>query len=100
MLRFIKEVKLRKNGQILIPSEVRNEFNLKIGNIVKILSEDNSIILTKDKDLKLENESVISQRGSVSIPIEIRKIKKLSENMIFQMGVDKDRKRIYLVPKL
>ncbi|WP_191567672.1 AbrB/MazE/SpoVT family DNA-binding domain-containing protein [Metabacillus idriensis] len=100
MLSYIKEVKLRKNGQINIPSEVRNEFNLKIGNIVKILSEDNSIILTKDKNLKLENESVISQRGSVSIPIEIRKIKKLSDNMIFQMGVDKDRKRIYLVPKL
>ncbi|UNJ81354.1 hypothetical protein LIT32_25245 (plasmid) [Bacillus sp. CMF21] len=35
MLIFIKEVKLRKNGQINIPSEIRNEFNFKIGNIVK-----------------------------------------------------------------
>lgn len=91
------KLRISKNGQIYIPSCIRKELDLEVGNFINIVLDGEKIILA-NKDYEKENKCVISENGTVHIPTEIRRLSNIKSEAFFSVLLDKKEKRINLIP--
>jgi AbrB family looped-hinge helix DNA binding protein len=93
-------VTLKKSGQIYIPNAFRKVINLEIGDYINIFLEGKKIVLTNKEGFDKENKSTLSQKGTVHIPTEIRRLKRINPETIFTISLDEKEQRINLIPDL
>jgi AbrB family looped-hinge helix DNA binding protein len=93
-------VTLKKSGQIYIPNTVRKVIDFKIGDYINIFLDGKKIVLTNKEGFDKENKCTLSQKGSVHIPTEIRKLKRLNSETVFTISLDEKEQRINLIPDL
>lgn len=68
--------KMTSKGQITIPKELRDRFNVHEGDQFKIFLQDDKIMLEPVKRKKLSD--VLKNRIKVSEPIDIEKMRKVA----------------------
>jgi AbrB family looped-hinge helix DNA binding protein len=93
-------VTLKKSGQIYIPNAVRKVIDLKIGDYINIFLDGKKIVLTNKEGFDKENKSTLSQKGTVHIPTEIRRLKRINPESVFTISLDEKEQRINLIPDL
>ncbi|PMC36341.1 hypothetical protein CJ195_16190 [Bacillus sp. UMB0899] len=91
------KVKLRKSGQIYIPKWMRSEIDFKAGEFIYIIFDGENMILSKKKELTNENQCILSQKGTLHIPIEIRRMCKFDEECTFKALIDKKENELILL---
>ena len=69
--------KMTSKGQITIPKELRDRFNVDEGDQFKIFIQDDKILLEPVKKKKLSD--VLKNRIKVSEPIDIEKMREVAE---------------------
>jgi AbrB family looped-hinge helix DNA binding protein len=67
-------VKIWSNGQVMIPSYIRKKLNIQSGERVIVRTDGRTIQLMKNDSSTFENETIISSKGTVTIPSEIRNL--------------------------
>ncbi|TXC89798.1 AbrB/MazE/SpoVT family DNA-binding domain-containing protein [Metabacillus litoralis] len=76
------QITLTKLGQVYLPNYIRKELNLEPGDNIYIFVDNKAIILAKEACEK-ENQCILSNRGTLHIPVEIRRICKITSAMKF-----------------
>jgi AbrB family looped-hinge helix DNA binding protein len=94
------KVKLKKSGQIYIPKSLREVIDLNIGDYINVFWDGKQIVLTNKEGYEKENKCTFNQKGTVHIPTEIRKLRRISSETVFTMTLDEKEKRINLIPEL
>lgn len=94
----MKKVTLKKTGQIYIPKSLRKVIDLKVGDYIKIFLDGKKIVLTNKEGYEKENMCTISRKGTVYIPIEIRRFSRIKSEAAFTISLDEKEKRINLIP--
>jgi bifunctional DNA-binding transcriptional regulator/antitoxin component of YhaV-PrlF toxin-antitoxin module len=92
---FTKKTYENKKGYLYIPVIWREEFNIHSGLEVGIDCYQNSILVI-DKTLTREYKQIISNKGFLTIPHELRE--RLTCNT-FQIIIEQKDERIILAPK-
>jgi AbrB family looped-hinge helix DNA binding protein len=90
-------VTLKKSGQIYIPNAVRKVIDLKMGDSIKIFLDGKKIVLTNKEGLDNENKCTLTQKGTVHIPTEIRRLKRINSETVFTISLDEEEKHINLI---
>lgn len=89
------QLTLTKSGQVYLPNCIRKELNLEPGNNIYIFVDNQAIILAKEACEK-ENQCILSNRGTLHIPVEIRRICKITSALKFNVILNIEDKRIVL----
>ncbi|PMC40201.1 hypothetical protein CJ195_00350 [Bacillus sp. UMB0899] len=89
------QLKLTKSGQVYLPNCIRKDINLEPGDNIYIFLDNKEIILAKEACEK-ENQCILSNRGTLHIPVEIRRICKITSAMKFNAIINKEDRRIIL----
>ena len=89
------QLKLTKSGQVYLPNCIRKDLNLEPGDNVYIFIENKEIILAKEACEK-ENQCLLSHRGTLHIPIEIRRICDIKSAIMFNAIINLENRRIVL----
>ncbi|MCM3162059.1 AbrB/MazE/SpoVT family DNA-binding domain-containing protein [Metabacillus litoralis] len=89
------QLTLTKSGQVYLPNCIRKELNLEPGDNIYIFVDNKAIILAKEACEK-ENQCILSNRGTLHIPVEIRRICKITSALKFNVILNIEDKRIVL----
>lgn len=89
------QLTLTKSGQVYLPNCIRKELNLEPGDNIYIFVDNKAIILAQEACEK-ENQCILSNRGTLHIPVEIRRICKITSAMKFNLILIKEDRRIVL----
>ncbi|MFD2216159.1 AbrB/MazE/SpoVT family DNA-binding domain-containing protein [Metabacillus endolithicus] len=89
------QLTLTKSGQVYLPNCIRKELNLEAGDNIYIFVDNKAIILAKEACEK-ENQCILSNRGTLHIPVEIRRICKITSALKFNVIRNIEDKRIVL----
>ncbi|PGT86461.1 AbrB/MazE/SpoVT family DNA-binding domain-containing protein [Bacillus sp. AFS040349] len=89
------QLKLTKSGQVYLPNCIRKDINLEPGDNIYIFVDNKAIILAKEACEK-ENQCILSNRGTLHIPVEIRRICKITTSMKFNAILNIEDRRIVL----
>jgi AbrB family looped-hinge helix DNA binding protein len=79
---------LSKAGIITIPSKIRKHLNIKEGDMVKLKFSSKQIVVELTETGCVENVGVISGKGSLYIPKEIRRLLNLQGRAILNISVN------------
>lgn len=89
------QLKLTKSGQVYLPNCIRKDLNLVPGDNIYIFMDNKAIILAKEACEK-ENQCILSNRGTLHIPVELRRICNITSAMKFNAIINKEGRRIVL----
>lgn len=96
----MKKVKLRKNGQLYIPKTITKKLKIDVGDIIYIFIDGKNIVLTNREGFEKENKCIYNQKGTIHIPVEIRRLNNIDSEAVFTITIDEKEKRVYLIPDL
>jgi AbrB family looped-hinge helix DNA binding protein len=96
----LKKLQLKKTGQIYIPKSFRKVIDLNVGDYINIFLDGKKIVLTNKEDYDKENKCIFSEKGTVHIPTEIRRLSRINPEEVFTVTLDEKEKRIILIPEL
>jgi bifunctional DNA-binding transcriptional regulator/antitoxin component of YhaV-PrlF toxin-antitoxin module len=96
MVIFTEKTYENEKGYFYIPVTWREEFKLHSGTEVGIDCYNNSIIVI-DKSTAREYKQIVTEKGNVTIPLELRQ--KLN-NQTYHIIIEQKDERIILAPKL
>lgn len=88
-------IKLTKNGQILIPKRVQKSLKFHEGEFLFIHTCKDKILIEKNNQNKFLNQCVFNF-GRISIPAEIRRILNISEMTPLSMNVSIEQQTIFI----
>ncbi|TES45767.1 AbrB/MazE/SpoVT family DNA-binding domain-containing protein [Halalkalibacterium halodurans] len=88
-----------KNGQsITIPRPIREKLSFFPGDevTVSLTAESNELMIRKVKGDTLDNKMIISERGAIRIPVELRRFLRLEREESFDIFVLREDEGILL----
>ncbi|PGT80903.1 AbrB/MazE/SpoVT family DNA-binding domain-containing protein [Bacillus sp. AFS040349] len=91
------KLKLKKSGQIYIPTWMRREINFRVGDLINIIFDGKKMILSTKEEITKENQCILSQKGTLHIPIEIRRMCKFDKECTFKALIDKKENELILL---
>lgn len=91
------EVGLNKNNSIILPKWIRMKNDIIPGQEVIVSTHSGEIYIKRKLNESLENQMIISSRGSLWIPVEIRNRVKVESGTSFEVYTN-DEKELKLVP--
>jgi bifunctional DNA-binding transcriptional regulator/antitoxin component of YhaV-PrlF toxin-antitoxin module len=96
----LDKVKIRKSGELYIPKNLTRILNIEVGDRLNIFLEGKKIVLTSKAGYETENKCTYNQKGTIHIPIEIRRLSNIITNAVFTITIDEKEKRVCLMPDL
>lgn len=79
-----------KSGLIRLPSKWRKKFGLNPGTLVDFIFKNHTIWIKKHTANSTDNTRILSERGTVAVPAELRHLMKIKTNDEFCLYIDKE----------
>lgn len=80
-----------KSGTIILPKKWRTKFKLLPGSLVDLEHQGDSIIIKKYEKDSTNNSRILSDKGEITVPVELRNLLAITENDEFCLYVDEKR---------
>lgn len=87
-----------KTGKVLLPSPWRKKFDLLPGRLadLEFEDEDKKILIRKADPKSTENKRLVSDNGSIHIPMELRNLLDLKDQEEYCLFIDEQAKQFIL----
>ncbi|MEB1807440.1 MAG: hypothetical protein LPK26_09085 [Bacillaceae bacterium] len=89
---------LNQGFLVTIPNSIRKEVNLKPSQEVLLYIKSGNIVIQEKRLESTENMTLVSSKGSIYIPKEIRTTLNIQKRDTFQIFYNKETKTIILKP--
>lgn len=89
---------LGRHGLINLPKKWRIQLGFYTGELVEVRMYNQKIWIRHAENANTENQRYISEKGTITIPSEIRKLLKINEDTRLSFYVKPEEKSFVLVP--